>query len=163
MLANTLNVMFETFFHNSIPLAQGFVRSIGKAVETRKEWSYSLWVLGAAVLALVAILLLAAAIVWVRRLYQEVYEDPQKLFQSLCSLHGLNKNQQFEITTVARENRIDDPSKLFVDPALWFAAEWIDLESNPRDGQVLDPESLPPTRQVLLRKLFGPATNRLLA
>jgi len=79
---------------------------------------------------LVAITVIAVGFstVWLLATYMrrnerpKTVDNPKKLFQELCRLHGLQRPETALLRAVADETQLENPSLLFIDPGLLDAA-----------------------------------------
>jgi hypothetical protein len=71
----------------------------------------------------VAAIIVTAALWWVKRWRtvraQHLTNSPAHLLQALCTRHGLARPDQRLLVNLAREQRLEHPAQLFVDPRLW--------------------------------------------
>ena len=86
------------------------------SAEAGFEWQ------GLAVVVVTAIVV-TAALWWFKRWRtvraQHLTNSPAHLLQELCIRHGLARPDQRLLTSLAREQRLENPAQLFVDPRLW--------------------------------------------
>jgi hypothetical protein len=77
---------------------------------------------GMAVAAVTAILVMAG--LWLAKRWRivrarQLTNSPAHLLQELCVRHGLGRAEQRLLAGLAREQRLEHPAQLFVDPRLW--------------------------------------------
>lgn len=84
--------------------------------ETGFEWQG--WALAA-----ITTIAVTAALWWVKRWRAaralRRMNSPSHLLQDLCNRHGLAGHDQRLLANLAREQRLENPAELFVDPRLW--------------------------------------------
>lgn len=79
-------------------------------------------------LVAIAVIATGFAIVWLLAAYMrrnerpKTIDNPKKLFQELCKLHGLQRREGGLLRAVADEVSPENPSLLFIDPGLLDAA-----------------------------------------
>lgn len=56
---------------------------------------------------------------WCLARAQQMINSPAHLLQLLCARHGLARPDQRLLASLAREQRLENPAVLFVDPRLW--------------------------------------------
>lgn len=74
-------------------------------------------------IAAIAVIAVTAALWWLKRWRtvraQRLTNSPAHLLQELCARHGLAGPDQRLLASLAREQRLEHPAQLFVDPRLW--------------------------------------------